>query len=187
MEHRIDRLSAADALRALYIDFEGNKDQPPVLLGVHRRGRGDRPYVQQDVVDPLFAGLVTRYIPLVDAIENVVRRAEHGDRRIVAWTEHELMVVRRDCASRPDVIARFTARYVNAYSVAKYWRNKLHGGAKPESGTLYAWLSLIGHEVPREAEAGHVGATLTAVRDRLARGLLLTPGQEAGWSRLVEH
>ena len=34
------RLTAAEALRALYIDFEGGKDQPPVLLGVHRRGRG---------------------------------------------------------------------------------------------------------------------------------------------------
>ena len=28
------RLSAAEALRALYIDFEGRKDEPPVLLGV---------------------------------------------------------------------------------------------------------------------------------------------------------
>ncbi|MDP2349697.1 MAG: hypothetical protein Q8M74_00895, partial [Chloroflexota bacterium] len=65
---RFDRLSAAEALRALYIDFEGGKDQLPVLLGVHRRGRGARPYVQQDVVDETFAGLVPRYLPLRDCV-----------------------------------------------------------------------------------------------------------------------
>ena len=36
------RLTEAEALRALYIDFEGEKGKPPVLLGVHRRGRGAR-------------------------------------------------------------------------------------------------------------------------------------------------
>lgn len=40
------RLSTAEALRALYIDFEGQKGQPSVLLGVHRRGRGESPFVQ---------------------------------------------------------------------------------------------------------------------------------------------
>ena len=46
------RLSAAEALRALYIDFEGQKDQPPVLLGVLRRGgKGSTPFVHQDAVD----------------------------------------------------------------------------------------------------------------------------------------
>ena len=88
------QLSAAEALRALYIDFEGRKDEAPVLLGVHRRGRGSRPYVQQDVVDETFAGLVPRYLPLRDCVENVVRRAEHGDRRIVSWSQHDLDVVR---------------------------------------------------------------------------------------------
>ena len=39
-------LTEAEALRALYVDFEGEKDRPPVLLGVHRRGlngKGDGP------------------------------------------------------------------------------------------------------------------------------------------------
>src|SRR5665811_717709 len=87
-------LTEAEALRALYVDFEGEKDRPPVLLGVHRRGRGARPYVQQDVVDEVFEGLVPRYLPLLDAVDNVVRRAEDGARRIVSWSEHDLNVVR---------------------------------------------------------------------------------------------
>jgi len=46
------RLSTADVRRALYIDFEGNKDQPPVLLGVHRVGRGEHQHLQQDGCSP---------------------------------------------------------------------------------------------------------------------------------------
>ena len=186
-DHRTDRLRAADALRALYIDFEGNKGQPPVLLGVHRVGRGQHPHVQQDVTDPAFEGLVPRYLPLLDAVRNVVVRAEKNGRLIVAWTEHELKVVRRDCAVDPDLVARFEARYVNAYSVAKRWCYWAHGGDKPAKRTLYAWLSLIGWPVSEEAEAGHVGATLTSMRTTLEAGRELAPSQLAAWDRLVAH
>ena len=135
-KHQFKQLSGVEALQALYIDFEGGKDQPPVLLGVHRRGRGTRPYVQQDVVDEVFEGLVPRYLPLRDAIANVVRRAEHGDRRIVAWSEHELDVVRTLLDGDPDLVARLEARYANARAFAEYWRNKLHDRDRPKEG---AW------------------------------------------------
>lgn len=186
-QHPFDRLSAADARRALYIDFEGNKDRPPVLLGVHRAGRGEHPHVQQDVTDPLFDGLVPRYLPLLDAVSNVVVRAEHKGRMIVAWTQHELDVVRRDCAEDPDLVGRFEARYVNAYAVAKRWRNKLHDGDKPDEGTLYAWLALIGWPVREQAEAGHVGRTLTSLRTTLEAGRQLSASQLTAWERLVAH
>lgn len=186
-EHRIDRLSATDALRALYIDFEGNKDRPPVLLGVHRVGRGEHPHVQQDVTDPLFDGLVPRYLPLLDAVRNVVVRAESKDRVIVAWTQHELDVVRRDCAEDADLVGRFEARYVNAYAVAKRWRNKLHDGDKPDEGTLYTWLALIGWPVREQAEAGRVGMTLRSLRTTLEAGRQLSGSQLAAWDRLVAH
>jgi hypothetical protein len=181
------RLIATEALRALYIDFEGNRDQPPVLLGVHRRGRGSRPYVQQDVVDEAFAGLVPRYLPLRDAVENVVRRAEHGERRIVSWSEHDLNVARTLRDDDPELVARFEARYANARAFAEYWRNKLHAGVKPETGRLADYLALIGYPVPDEAEPGHVGDTIRALRPRLERGLTLTTAQQARWDNLVEH
>ena len=50
-------LSAEEAHLALYIDFEGRKDQPPVLLGTLRRSRGPKPYVQHDIVDNRFGVL----------------------------------------------------------------------------------------------------------------------------------
>ena len=168
------QLSAAEALRALYIDFEGRKDEPPVLLGVQRHGgRGTRPYVQQDVVDPVFAGLVPRYLPLHDCVENVVRRAEHGDRRIVSWSQHDLDVVRTLEDADPELVVRFEARYVNALAVAKRWRNRCQDGHKPIEGALANYLALIEYAVPDDAEPGHVGDTIRDLRPRLARGLPL--------------
>ena len=181
------RLTATEALRALYIDFEGNRDQPPVLLGVHRRGRGPQPYVQQDVVDEAFAGLVPRYLPLHDAVANVVARAERGDRRIVSWSEYDLKVVRTLGDIDPGLVTRFEARYANARAFAAHWRNKLHDGAKPETGRLVDYLSLIGYPLPDEAEAGHVGDTIRALRPRLERGQPLTTAQQLRWDHLVEH
>jgi hypothetical protein len=181
------RLSAAEALRALYIDFEGEKDKPPVILGVHRRGRGARPYVNVDVVDETFANLAASSRSLHDAVATVVRRAEYGDRRLVSWTEHDLRVVRTLQDEDPDIVARFEDRYTNARLVARRWRNKLHGGDNPESGRLVDYLALIGYPVPDEAAAGHVGETIRVLRRRLEQGLQLTANQRARWERLVEH
>ena len=112
----------------------------------------------------MFAGLVPRYLPLRDCVENVVRRAEHGDRRIVSWSQHDLDVVRTLRDEDPELVARFEARYANALAVAKRWRNKCHGGDKPAEGTLANYLALIGYPVPDDAEPGHVGDTIRDLR-----------------------
>ncbi len=135
----------------------------------------------------MFAGLVPRYLSLHDCVENVVRRAEHGGRRIVSWSEHDLDVVRTLRDEDPELVARFEARYANARAFAESWRNKLHDREKPEQGRLGDYLELIGYLVPDDAEVGHVGDTIRALRPRLTRGLPLTPTQQARWDRLVEH
>lgn len=182
------RLSAAEGLRALYIDFEGQKDQPPVLLGVLRRGgKGSTPFVHQDVVDEAFASLSVPTMSLRDAIEKAVLRAEHSDRRIVSWSQHDLEVVRTLRDDDPELVARFEGRYANALSVAKRWRNRCYGGVKPASGRLADYLALIGYPVPDEAAAGQVGETIRVLRRPLEQGLPLTAIQRSRWERLVEH
>jgi hypothetical protein len=143
--------------------------------------------VHQDVVDEAFAGLSVPAMSLHDAIAKAVVRAEHADRRIVSWSQHDLEVARTLRGDDPQLVDRFEARYVNALSVAKRWRNKVHGGHKPESGRLTDYMVLIGYPVPEEAAPGHVGETIRVVRRRLEQGLPLTSTQRARWDRLVEH
>jgi hypothetical protein len=182
------RLSASEALRALYIDFEGEKDKLPILLGVLRRaGKGSTPFVHQDVVDEAFASLGVPAMSLRDAVGKAVLRAEHGDRRIVSWSQHDLEVVRTLRDDDPEVVARFESRYANALSVAKRWRNRCYGGVKPANGRLADYLALIAYPVPEDAAPGHVGESIRVLRHRLERGLSPTTAQEARWKRLVEH
>ena len=184
-----ERLTEPEALRALYIDFEGEQDRAPVLLGVFRRGRGARPYVHHHVLGAAFAQLGDggATTTLHDAIASIVRRADKGDRRIVSWTEHDLRVVRTLADEDPELVARFEARYANAHRVAERWRNKLHEGDKPAVGRLADYETLIDYDVPAEAVGGDVGETIRAVRKRRERGLDATDGQRERWRRLIEH
>ena len=108
------------------------------------------------MVDEAFAGLSVPAMSLRDAIEKVVLRSEHGDRRIVSWSQHDLEVVRTLRDVDPGLIARFESRYASALGVAKHWRNKVHGSAKPPSGRLADYLALIGYPVPDDAAPGQV-------------------------------
>lgn len=182
------QLSEGEAQRALYIDFEGGQDKPPVLLGIlGHRGRGAEPSVFQVVVDREFepAGPMPR--GLIDAVETVVQRAEHGDRRIVSWSQHDLDVVRRLHDDQPELVARFEHRYANALGVARRWANRMHPEDRPADGRLVGYLALIGYEIPPGASAGHVGQTIRALRPRLQAGRPLTPAHRRRWARLLEH
>jgi hypothetical protein len=182
------RMSEAEAIRALYIDFEGQRDRLPVLLGVlRRRGKGDEPRVFQTVVDPLFEPAGPDARPLLEAIEIVVRRAERKDRRIVAWSEHELELVRGLHDLDPGLVARFEQRYANALGVARRWAARFHPESKPPNGHLRDYLDLVGYDLPADAAAGHVGDTIRAMRPTLSKGRPLTDLQRSRWARLLEH
>jgi hypothetical protein len=178
-----ERMTSAEALRALYIDFEGEKDRAPVFLGVHRRGQE---HVHGHVVDAAFAPIAP-VTSLHDAVLNVVMRAEKADRRIVAWTEHELNVVWKLSEDDPELVRRFQTRFANAKRLAERWRNRFHGGDAPPDGKLASYLALIDYEVPPEGAPGNVGETIRTLRGRLARGQALTTSQAERWRRLIEH
>ena len=169
-------------------DFEGGRDKPPVLLGIlRRRGKDVQPNVFQVVVDPEFESAGPELRGLKEAVEIVVQRAERGERRIVSWSQHDLEVVRTLRDEDPELVARFERRYANALSVAKRWANKLHPEDKPADGQLVGYLAMIGYAVPSDAEAGHVGETVRALRPRLQSLKPLTPAQKRRWDRLRMH
>ena len=176
------QLSAAEAVKALYIDFEGPKGQPPAFLGTHRSGD----HVQPAIVDPSLASLGPSQ-SLREAVRHVVVRAESKGRRIVSWSEHDLNVVRTLADEDPALVERFERKYANALRIAKRWRTVVHGGDRPDVGRLANYLPLIGYSVPEGAEGGDVGKTISDIRSRIDRGLEPTPGQLARWDRLIEH
>jgi hypothetical protein len=185
-------LAPEDARRALYIDFEGRKDRPPILLGCTRRSRvrGDLS-VWQAITDPRFESLAQadglESLTLADAVARILIRAEAKDRLIVAWSQHELDVVGEYA---PEHLDRFAAKYVNARTFAVRWRNKCHAGARPASNTLADYLALTGYRVPEGAGPGRAGETIGIVERAFDGGRTasdLTDNQRRRWRDLREH
>jgi hypothetical protein len=185
-------LAPEDAHRALYIDFEGRKDQPPILLGCTRRARVHSDLsVWQAITDPRFESLARadglESLTLADAVARILARAEAKDRLIVAWSQHELDVVGEYA---PEHLERFASRYVNARTLAVRWRNKCHGGAKPASNTLADYLELIGYRVPDGAGPGRAGETIGILERAFDAGRTanyLTDNQRRRWRDLRAH
>ena len=182
---KLSRLQAAvdaEAIRALYIDFEGPKDKPPAFLGVHRSGD----HVQPDIVDPSLASLGPSRT-LRDAVAHVVVRAESKQRRIVSWSTHDLDVVRTLADEDPVLVERFERRYCNALRVAKRWRTVPTAATGQPRAAWRTTCRSLGTPFPMGGEGGDVGKIISDIRDRIERGLDPTPGQLTRWNRLVEH
>jgi hypothetical protein len=183
------RLSPDEAENALYIDFEGRKDKPPVLLGAtHRRNAKG---VYQYLTDPRYVGLGGLHglevLTLSEAVERIIQRAEKKNRLIVAWTNHELNVVERFA---PEHLDRFKGRYRNALTIAKNWRNRCHDGDKPATGTLANYLALVCYPVPEGAGPGRAGKTIDILDRAIARdasATRLTASQRQRWVDLRAH
>jgi hypothetical protein len=183
------RLSPAEAENALYIDFEGRKDKPPVLLGATHRKHAMAVY--QYLTDPRYAALGEpnglQVLTLSEAVLRIIQRAEANDRLIVAWTNHELNVVEHYA---PEPLVRFRSRYRNALAIAKYWRNRSHDGDRPATGTLANYLDLVCYDVPEGAGSGRAGATIDILDKALARdpsAKRLTAKQRQRWVDLRAH
>ncbi len=121
-------------------------------------------------------------LSLSDAVESdPACRAEKRDRLIVAWSNHELNVVERDC---PEHLERFKARYVNARTLIVNWRNARHGGAKPQSNTLAAYFTYLGIRCRTPLAPAGRAQTIKVLQDAFARGKRveqLTDNQRARW------
>jgi hypothetical protein len=205
-------LTREEAMRAIYIDFEGRRDEPPVLLGsLYFEGRSvpdpHRLVFRHDIVDRLLwplAGEVTidgvyRYDrqakTLPQAVHDVVRRAKHQKRPIVAWSHHEITVLEKADLSPyvRDLVRRW---FRDGKATARRWRTAVHPDwslSRDESGRadrLMHYVERIGYEVPSEYAGGEVGETIRRVRKALSSGKdweALTPNQRERWRRMLHH
>jgi hypothetical protein len=186
-------LMTDEARRAMYVDFEGRKEQPPVLLGmVAGDERAER--LRQVVLEPRFTPAAERWgldlMPVAKIVEEVVRRAEQEDRLLVGWSHHEERIVRALC---PEELAdRFAARYMSAIETARRWRRRTYpqAGRLPDGNRLAAYLKLIGYRVPPAHGAGRTGDTLRILGEAFDQGRAWEdlPGRrKARWTNLLRH
>jgi len=183
------KITSAEAKSAIYLDYEGNKDKSPTLLGWAVSGK-----YKAAIVEPLFATCADRYrakgIYAEDHANLVLRlisQAEHEKRLIVSWSEHDFNQMAM--VLKPDDIHRLLLVYRNAIRTARPW-HQMKYGKLPGSATLDYFESLTGYVVPERFGVGLVGNALRLIRSQLKEGRDysgLSDKARVDWPKIVKH
>jgi hypothetical protein len=143
------KITSAEAKSAIYLDYEGNKDKEPTLLGWFVLGK-----YKAAIIEPLFATCADRYrakgIYAEDHANLVLRlitQAEDEKRLIVSWSEHDFNQMAM--VLKPDDIHRLLLVYRNAIRTARPW-HQMKYGKLPGSATLDYFESLTEYVVPKK-------------------------------------
>lgn len=155
---RSDSRPSSPADRAIYFDFEGLKLQdgesvPPALLGVELNRR-----FESFVLDPGLQ-LISRGVAacrtkaLEEAVEDLVRRCEEEERRLVSFSCHEQTLVAR---WTPDLLERFNKVWLNAKKPIHAWAKQWSTARTllEEDGRTLATYCRIARLPPSQAPAG---------------------------------
>lgn len=196
-------LTAAEARRAVFIDFEGTRKDPPSLLGVYVAGK--RPF-RQYVIDPVLSAAAKYKSPRVawrvkasgpvEALEELRRIVEPRGRRVFSWSKVERIEIAKLVAGRPGLAAFWAGRVEDAIPYAKAWKARAHPGVKlktrPGRGrnTLENYEALIGLDRHASHRWGNTGKRVREVKEALRkRGSMarLTRTQKGYWTNLLIH
>lgn len=173
-----------EVARAIYIDLEGFVDTSPSLVGMLVED-----LFEQIVLDP---GLATaaqakglRSVSPKKYFEWLLRRAKSEDRRICAFTRHELTTV----AKHFDI--DLSTVYLDGHKLAKSWWKRSHPGIRPDAGWSQAFFEeQLGLERPRHLRGGNATSRIRSVTDQLERhGAYeqLRPVAKGKWTKLLAY
>lgn len=176
-------ISREDAARAIYVDFEGFKDQSPCLIGILVEGT-----LEQVVLDHrLFAaaGMGRCRRSSIEAVAGeLMARCRSEGRTLVAYSQHERKMFWQHAG------VDFFEEYRDARMIANRWWNTCRKGVVRIDNTLKTYLDAIGYPMPASLGTGNTTARLKAVIDMLERRRRyaeLTPGVKAKWRDLLDY
>jgi hypothetical protein len=200
---RARMLTLEEARRALYIDFEGNMDMPPTLLGVYFGDVHSEDF-KQVIHEPGFSTLADgEQSPSVaavhvygqslgNALTALKDRALAEDRRVIAWSSREAIAIRESGCDN-DTLHFFEEQLIDAKIIAKQWKKKtyphIRWQRRPRGAThsLDRYMELVGYRVPYSHGPGKTGARLRNIRERLEAGKPMTKGLRGHWTKLLNH
>ncbi len=184
------KLTALEVQRALYVDYEGNTDRPPTLLGWRFDGA-----TYARIVEPRFGTCARRYrVKDVDAgdhadlVRALIEQSASEDRRIVSWSEHDWSHMLRVLSDSEQAFLQ--VHYRNAIPTARAWHRRTRGHTPPDGARLAYFMHLVGYPVAEKYGQGVVGDALRLLRNQLESGRTypeLTPAARKGWVSVVKH
>ncbi len=150
-----DLIAPTAAVNAIYIDFEGNQNKPPSLLGVRWRAAEMDHFAQFVLEEALFPavdgspktvhkwpgdgyqraeGVEARpgaakraTVTLLEAVRSLVSRAEAEGRLLVSWSTYEREVISSVLLEvDSDLTNRFVGLWRDGKATAKKWKRLKH-------------------------------------------------------------
>lgn len=173
----------------IFIDFEGNKDNPPTLLGVLERTETGEKF-HQYILEAVFNELVPsdRHPQLrVNTLAAILRDIDkhHGPNiPIYAWSSHEQEVINQLLADT-DLTSQWTDRIIDAKKMAKRWAREEFPDHKFEKTefrgrhTLDQYLVLIKYTVLLSMGLARPGLDSPHFARHCSKGNHLNPGRGA--------
>jgi hypothetical protein len=201
------QVSPDEALRGIYIDFEGGGSVRRALLGVFWLDDTNefvfRQYLLDEALWPMGeernSGNEGFWEPadLTDTLEELRQLAEAEDRLVFAYSEHEMKMI-KEHLQEGELLDWWLQdqNLVNARKIAKYWKYWKRRsikfppkeGQKKEWHSLQNYLDLIDYEVPSEHGPGVVSSAITQVRKELVEGDgPLSEEANFAWEQAVMH
>ncbi len=184
----------------IFIDFEGNKDQPPTFLGVlERTAKGElfRQYILEDifaVLAPSEQHRQLRVASLIEIFHDIDIR--FGQQSVIyAWSSREQTAI-DELLEGTDLATQWANRVTDAKHLAKRWARTAfpkHNFKKTEfrgRHTLDQYLELIDYKVPTVHGAGKTGTRLRSLRETLIKGQPFDtwpPSKKKYWTNLLAH
>jgi hypothetical protein len=201
---QIPSLTPEQIQRAIYIDFEGTKKDPPSFLGWSCEGEWAY-CVIEEALFPAAAYPHTKGVGSWASPEQCLRmllnRAMREQRVFLAWSSHELQMIKGLVAWTAEELAYWEQQLINALPIGRRWSRR-EGIAIPEIEGSYSarpnkW-SLSGFRIatgypPVNAlhEPGHTASRLRHVRDQLIKRdgdfARLTRVAKGKWTKVLTH
>lgn len=182
-------LSSVEVERGIYIDYEGNIDKAPTLLGWRVDGVN-----HAAIIEPAFATCARRFrAKYVEFMEHsilakqLLLQASAQGRLIFSWSEHDLKLMHAVLSQ--DEQEQSTLLYKNAIKPARSWYWKKNKVVAPD-GSLSFFCDNTGFNVPERFGVGIVGSGLRLIRSQLTAGrdyADLTPKARSSWVTIVRH
>jgi hypothetical protein len=183
------RINPEEISEALFVDYEGNMQRAPTLLGWRLNGSH-----HAAIVEPEFGTCENRWRardifvrPHRQLVRELVTRACDEKRLIISWSEHDLRCMLQALSPRDQSL--LISRYRNAIKTARSWHYH-HEQKRAPAGDLAYFCQLLGYPVPPKYGTGHVGQALRLIRSQVLEGREypeLTRRARASWVVAVRH
>ncbi len=184
-----DRIKPEELSKAIFIDYEGNIDRSPTLLGWRVDG-----ITYAAILEEAFSTCSDRYRaknifyrPHCDVARQLLNLALEENRILVSWSEHDLRVI--NAALSDEDQTKLLVHFRNAIKTAKSWHASTFNSRAPQRDLPY-FSKRLGFPIPPRYGPGKVGQGLRLIRNQLLEGRQyadLTPKARKCWVEVVKH